>query len=128
SPELGNIVPDCSWDCPRFEVYLHRGCNAIIVHFDIKPHNILLDQDFLPKNSRFWSCETETTSVIGARGTPGYMAPEIFFRNFGALSHKSDVYSYGMMVLEMAGARENAEVRATRTSEIYLRDWIFEQL
>ncbi|KAK3036548.1 hypothetical protein RJ639_030989 [Escallonia herrerae] len=46
----------------------------------------------------------------------------------GMVSHKSDVYSYGMMVLEMAGVRENAEVQATRTSDIYFPDWIFEQL
>jgi serine/threonine protein kinase len=36
--------------------YLHRGCNTRIVHFDIKPHNILLDQDFCPKISDWQNC------------------------------------------------------------------------
>jgi serine/threonine protein kinase len=40
-------------------------------------------------------------SIFGARGTPGYIAPELFSRHFGGVSHKSDVYSYGMMVLEI---------------------------
>ena len=42
----------------------------------------------------------------GARGTIGYIAPEVFCRNFGGVSYKSDVYSYGMMVLEMVGERK----------------------
>ncbi|KAK2967845.1 hypothetical protein RJ640_017223 [Escallonia rubra] len=43
----------------------------------------------------------------GMRGTLGYIAPELFSRNFGNVSPKSDVYSYGMMVLEMVGGRKN---------------------
>ncbi|KAJ6793488.1 LEAF RUST 10 DISEASE-RESISTANCE LOCUS RECEPTOR-LIKE PROTEIN KINASE-like 2.1 [Iris pallida] len=42
--------------------YLHRGCNTRIVHFDIKPHNILLDEDFRPKISGFLSCASEKTA------------------------------------------------------------------
>ena len=38
--------------------YLHQGCNTRILHFDIKPHNILLDENFTPKISDFWPCET----------------------------------------------------------------------
>uniref|UniRef100_A0A9I9CDQ5 Protein kinase domain-containing protein n=1 Tax=Cucumis melo TaxID=3656 RepID=A0A9I9CDQ5_CUCME len=40
-------------------------------------------------------------------GTVGFIAPELIFRNIGNVSHKSDVYSYGMLVLEMVGARKN---------------------
>ncbi|KAF9605145.1 hypothetical protein IFM89_014136 [Coptis chinensis] len=98
--------------------YLHRGCNTRILHFDIKPHNILLDEDFCPKISDFGMaklCPTRDISIlswVGARGTPGYIAPEVSFRNFGGfggVSHKSDVYSYGMMVLEMIGGRKNID-------------------
>ncbi|KAL6840472.1 hypothetical protein ACP4OV_030282 [Aristida adscensionis] len=88
--------------------YLHRGCNTRIVHFDIKPHNILLDQDFCPKISDFGLAKLclnkeSAISIVGARGTIGYIAPEVYSKQFGTVSSKSDVYSYGMMVLEMVG-------------------------
>ncbi|RHN82335.1 putative glycerophosphodiester phosphodiesterase, protein kinase RLK-Pelle-LRK10L-2 family [Medicago truncatula] len=92
--------------------YLHRGCNTRILHFDIRPHNILLADDFCPKISDFGLAKIcprkeSIASVFGARGTPGYIAPELFSRHFGGVSHKSDVYSYGMMVLEMVCRRKN---------------------
>ncbi|XP_049384314.1 LEAF RUST 10 DISEASE-RESISTANCE LOCUS RECEPTOR-LIKE PROTEIN KINASE-like 2.1 isoform X2 [Solanum stenotomum] len=111
--------------------YLHRGCNTRIVHFDIKPHNILLDEDFCPKISDFGLsrlCERKESilSMLGARGTAGYIAPEVFSRAFGHVSHKSDVYSYGMLVLEMVGVRNN--VNMSQTSEVYFPNWIYEHL
>ncbi|MBA0653338.1 hypothetical protein Goklo_020527, partial [Gossypium klotzschianum] len=63
-----------------------------------------------------------------ARGTVGYIAPKVFFRNLGGVSNKSDVYSYGMMVLEMVGGRKNVNVEASRTSEIYFPSWIYKHL
>ncbi|KAL5761279.1 hypothetical protein ACOSQ2_020117 [Xanthoceras sorbifolium] len=113
--------------------YLHRGCNTRILHFDIKPHNILLDEDFCPKISDFglakiFPGKESIISMTGARGTIGYIAPEVCCRQFGEVSHKSDVYSYGMMVLEMAGGRKNLDVGVGRTSEIYFPHWIHERL
>ncbi|CAL5370824.1 unnamed protein product [Camellia sinensis] len=61
------------------------------------------------------------------RGTVGYIAPEVFSRTFGQVSYKSDVYSYGMMVLEMTGAKDQ-EVKAVETSEKYFPHWIYEHL
>ncbi|KAM5571202.1 PR5-like receptor kinase [Rosa sericea] len=113
--------------------YLHRGCNTRILHFDIKPHNILLDEDFCPKISDFGLSKLCTRkesiiSMLEARGTIGYIAPEVVSRNFGRVSAKSDVYSYGMMILEMVGGRKNVEARVSRTSEIYFPDWVYEHL
>ncbi|KAA8547785.1 hypothetical protein F0562_004214 [Nyssa sinensis] len=113
--------------------YLHRGCNTQILHLDIKPQNILLDQDFCPKISDFGLAKLcprkeSTMSMLGARGTVGYVAPEVFSRNFGVVSHKSDVYSYGMMILEMVGGRKNIDTRFGCTSETYFPHWIYKRL
>ncbi|KAM7479683.1 hypothetical protein LguiA_027896 [Lonicera macranthoides] len=113
--------------------YLHRGCNTRILHFDIKPHNILLDQDFIPKIADFGLAKRchgkdSIVSMAEARGTIGYIAPEVFSRNFGGVSHKSDVYSYGMMVLEMVGGRRNVDAGVVHTSEIYFPHWIYKRL
>lgn len=114
--------------------YLHSGCTTRILHLDIKPHNILLDEDFCPKISDFGLaklCQRKESiiSMTGARGTVGYIAPEVFCRNFGGVSHKSDVYSYGMLVLEMVGGRKNnIDIQESNASEIYFPDWIYENL
>ncbi|KAF3431908.1 hypothetical protein FNV43_RR26644 [Rhamnella rubrinervis] len=113
--------------------YLHRGCSTRILHFDIKPHNILLDRDFTPKISDFGLAkvctrEESIVSMLDARGTVGYIAPEVFCRSFGGVSHKSDVYSYGMMVLEMVGGRKNVNVGVDNTSEIYFPHWIYKRV
>ncbi|XVF81902.1 hypothetical protein PTKIN_Ptkin15bG0193100 [Pterospermum kingtungense] len=110
--------------------YLHQGCNTRILHFDIKPHNILLDASFCPKISDFGLaklCERKGSivSTISARGTVGYIAPEVFCRSFGGVSHKSDVYSYGMMVLEMVGEKENIHCP---DSQANFPLWIYERL
>ncbi|KAL6840469.1 hypothetical protein ACP4OV_030279 [Aristida adscensionis] len=113
--------------------YLHRGCNTRIVHFDIKPHNILLDQDFCPKISDFGLAKLclnkeSAISIVGARGTIGYIAPEVYSKQFGTVSSKSDVYSYGMMVLEMVGARDKNINATSESSSQYFPQWIYEHL
>ncbi|XP_045792624.1 PR5-like receptor kinase isoform X1 [Trifolium pratense] len=113
--------------------YLHRGCTTRILHFDIKPHNILLDENFCPKISDFGLAKLcpkkeSIISMSDARGTMGYAAPELWNRHFGGVSHKSDVYSYGMMLLEMVGGRKNINADASHTSEIYFPHWVYNRL
>lgn len=113
--------------------YLHRGCNTRIVHFDIKPHNILLDDDFAPKISDFglaklFKKRQSNISGLETRGTIGYIAPEVFSRNYGPVSHKSDVYSYGMVLLEMSGAKQIDETEGVTSSEVYFLDNIYQHM
>ncbi|KAF7830689.1 rust resistance kinase Lr10-like [Senna tora] len=108
--------------------YLHQGCDHRILHFDINPHNVLLDQNFIPKISDFGLAKLcaknqSTVSVTAAKGTLGYIAPEVFSRNFGNVSYKSDIYSYGMMLLEMIGGRKNTN-SSKESFQVLYPDWI----
>jgi serine/threonine protein kinase len=110
--------------------YLHRGCNTRIVHLDIKQDAI---PDFCPKvyDSRLAKLclnKESAISIGGARGTIGYIAPEVYSKQFGTVSSKSDVYSYGMMVLEMVGARDKKTNADSESSSQYFPQWIYEHL
>ncbi|CAN6272052.1 unnamed protein product [Urochloa humidicola] len=104
-------------------VYLHEESTLKIVHRDIKPSNILLDEKLQPKISDFGlaklndDCGRVSTRIAG---TVGYMAPEYATR--GCLTRKADVYSYGVVVLEIVSGRSNIN---SMSSEEYLHllDW-----
>jgi serine/threonine protein kinase len=81
----------------------HEGCSILIIHFDIKPHNILVDEDFCPKISDFELAKLLVSPTIG------FIASEVFYRGFGVVSTKSDVYSCGMMILEMVRRRTDTK-------------------
>ncbi|XP_041009954.1 rust resistance kinase Lr10-like isoform X2 [Juglans microcarpa x Juglans regia] len=112
--------------------YLHRGCDMQILHFDIKPHNILLDENFTPKVSDFglaklYPADDNIVSLTSARGTLGYMAPELYYKNIGGISYKADVYSFGMLLMEMASRRKNLNTFAEHSSQTYFPTWAYDQ-
>lgn len=87
--------------------YLHEECEQSILHFDLKPQNVLLDDAFAAKISDFGMSrllQRDMSSVMtGLRGTPGYIAPEWLFH--ATVSKKTDVYSMGIVMLEIVAGR-----------------------
>lgn len=110
--------------------YLHQGCDQRILHFDINPHNVLIDDNLTPKITDFGlakmcSKNQSTISMTAARGKLGYMAPEVFSRNFGNVSYKSDIYSYDILLLEIVGGRKNTNPTTNEENfQVLYRDWI----
>jgi serine/threonine protein kinase len=56
------------------------------------------------------------------------MAPELFYRNVGTISYKADVYSFGMLLMEMASRRKNVNALAEQSSQIYFPFWVYDRL
>ncbi|KAK3025729.1 hypothetical protein RJ639_042498 [Escallonia herrerae] len=89
--------------------YLHHDCRSRILHLDVKPENILLDENYRAVVSDFGLSKLmrkdESRVITTLRGTRGYLAPE-WLLELG-VCEKSDIYSYGMVLLEIIGGRRN---------------------
>ncbi|KAM7497806.1 hypothetical protein LguiA_022220 [Lonicera macranthoides] len=90
--------------------YLHEDCKQKIIHLDIKPQNILLDENYNAKVADFGLSKlvdrNQSHVMTTMRGTPGYLAPE--WLN-SIITEKVDVYSFGVVVLEICCGRKNLD-------------------
>ncbi|XVE98278.1 hypothetical protein REPUB_Repub03eG0091800 [Reevesia pubescens] len=109
-----------SWDL-RYRVaidvakalsYLHHDCRSRILHLDVKPENILIDENYRAVVADFGLSKLmgkdESRVITTIRDTKGYLAPE-WLLEYG-VSEKCDIYSYGMVLLEMIGGCRNVSV------------------
>ncbi|PKI40938.1 hypothetical protein CRG98_038675, partial [Punica granatum] len=91
-------------------LYLHVDSQLRLIHCDLKPANILLDEKMNPKiadfgTARLFPSDQSSERTINIAGTFGYMPPE--YVQHGEISLKTDVYSFGVMVLEIISGQKN---------------------
>ncbi|XVE68853.1 hypothetical protein DITRI_Ditri09bG0103000 [Diplodiscus trichospermus] len=107
-------------------VYLHEECSNQIIHCDIKPQNVLLDEAFTPRISDFGLAKLlktdQTRTVTGIRGTKGYVAPE-WFKSM-PVTVKVDVYCFGVLLLELICCRKNFDQSIEDEHQMILTDWV----
>ncbi|KAI9125924.1 hypothetical protein K1719_003342 [Acacia pycnantha] len=114
-------------DVARGILYLHEECKVCIVHCNIKPHNILLDEMWTAKISDFGFARLSIQEYSRIRSSnelaSGYVAPER--QTDASTSIKVDIYSYGVVLLEIICCRRNIDVNVATEEEIMLSSWVY---
>ncbi|XP_040375889.1 G-type lectin S-receptor-like serine/threonine-protein kinase LECRK3 [Oryza brachyantha] len=117
-------------DVARGLHYLHDELDSRVIHCDVKPQNILMDAAGTAKISDFGLAKLlrpdQTRTFTGVRGTRGYLAPE-WYRGAGPVTVKADVYSYGVVLLEIVTCRRSMEMEEAG-EERTLMEWAYEWL
>ncbi|URE23142.1 G-type lectin S-receptor-like serine threonine-protein kinase [Musa troglodytarum] len=124
-PEWNRRIP-IALGIARGLQYLHEECFSQVIHCDIKPQNILLDDNFTARISDFGLAKLlrtdQTRTKTDIRGTKGYVAPE-WFKNAG-ITTKVDVYGFGVVLLEIVCCRRNVRPEAQSEEESVLAYWV----
>jgi serine/threonine protein kinase len=135
-------TPVLEWR-PRFSIavqtarglaYLHDDCNHQIIHCDVKPENILLDHLFNVKVADFGISrimKRGQTRIVTMQisGTRGYLAPEWMSDQLMSLiTNKVDVFSYGMVLLEIISGRRNLMMGKVGAPDMYFPSWAFPKI
>ncbi|XP_021731978.1 proline-rich receptor-like protein kinase PERK15 [Chenopodium quinoa] len=128
----GDEIPPMSWQT-RLKIalgaakgltYLHEECSSKIIHRDIKATNILIDDEFNAKVADFglakFFLDTDTHVSTRVVGTIGYLAPE--YAASGKLTEKSDVFSFGVVLLELITGRRPVD-RIRRFNDDGMVEW-----
>ncbi|XP_022734613.1 probable L-type lectin-domain containing receptor kinase S.7 [Durio zibethinus] len=107
--------------------YLHQECEQQVIHRDIKTSNIMLDGNFNPRLgdfglARLMDHDKSPVSTLTA-GTMGYLAPE--YLQYGKATEKTDVFSYGVVILEVACGRRPIEREQNSQKMVNLVDWVW---
>ncbi|XP_042011534.1 G-type lectin S-receptor-like serine/threonine-protein kinase LECRK3 [Salvia splendens] len=114
-------------DISRGILYLHQECETQIIHCDIKPQNILMDDNWRAKISDFGMAkllkQDQTKTYTRIRGTKGYVAPEWYHKQ--AITVKADVYSFGVMLLEIICCRKCVD-SGMNEDEAILEEWAYD--
>ena len=109
-------------------MYLHEECSTQIIHCDIKPQNVLLDDSLTARISDFGLAKllmsNQSRTLTAIRGTKGYVAPE-WFRS-EPITAKVDVYSYGVVLLEIISCRKCIDFQTENEEEAILIDWAYD--
>ena len=109
-------------------LYLHEECSIQDIHGDINPQNILLDDSLTARISDFGLAKLlkmdQTGTTTGVMGTKGYAAPEWFKKV--PITFKVDVYSFGIVLLELIFCRKNFEPEVEDEKQMVLGEWAYD--